>query len=207
MIEVIDLGVISYDEGLKQQQHYFSKKQQTDYLLLLEHTPVFTFGKRDSSEDLLVQEAWLKSQGFDVVKADRGGRVTYHGPGQVVGYLIFSMKHSIPEFVSRVEEVVIQTIAHFNIVGSRDSQHAGVWVGNNKIAAIGLRIERGVTRHGFSLNVSCDLTPYQYVNPCGITDRGITSMMKEMEKEKDGLRPSLTEVKNLLQKYIMGFLQ
>ncbi len=208
MIETVDLGILSYEEGLREQQKYFLRKSQggSDCLLLLEHTPVFTFGKRDSSQDMKVQETWLKEKGFDVVKTDRGGRVTYHGPGQVVGYLIFLLRFSIPEFVSRIEESVIQTLSGFGISGERDPQHAGVWVGNDKIAAIGLRIERGITRHGFSLNVDCDLTPYQYVNSCGIVGRGVTSIAKEAQKQKDGEPPSLIEVKKSLQKNIKNFL-
>ena len=208
----VELGLLSYQEGLEKQQEYFSKKYQShdpeDYLLLLEHTPVFTFGKRDSSKDLLVQEKWLKTQGFDVVKSDRGGRVTYHGPGQIVGYLIVSLKESIPKFVSHVEDVLIATLLDFGIQGDRDAQYPGVWVGKNKIAAIGMRIEHGISRHGFSLNVSCDLDPYQYVNPCGITahsNRSVTSIWEEITK-RDGIKPSLSQVKKSLQKHITDFL-
>lgn len=200
-MKVVDLGLISYQEGLKQQSHYFSKKLKGDsenYLLLLEHTPVFTFGKRDSSEDMLVKKEWLTAQGFDVVKTDRGGRVTYHAPGQVVGYVIHKLSTSIPTFVSRVEEGVIQTLKEYGISGKRDPEYPGVWVGHNKIAALGFRIEKGISRHGFSLNVNCDLSPYAYVNPCGILNRGVTSFQKELGKKA----PEIKEVKKvLIQKF------
>jgi lipoyl(octanoyl) transferase len=195
VMEVIDLGKISYSEAQDLQLKKVSERLNEkigDQLLLLEHPPVITFGRRDSSSDLLISENEIERRGTQVIKTDRGGKVTYHGPGQIVGYFIFKLgKKTIPTFVREIEELLIKTLADFSITGSRDCKYPGVWIGNKKIAAIGLHFERGVSRHGFALNVNCDLTPFSWINPCGIRARGVTSIEKEIESS-----PSLDDVKN-----------
>lgn len=183
MMHHIDLGCLPYQEALQLQKQFAvkrRKKEIPDHLLLVEHPPVYTFGKRDATEDLLMTEDWLKQQGIDIIKTDRGGRVTYHGPGQLVGYLIFGVNGPIPRLVSLIEETLIRVLSHFKISGERDKDYPGLWVKNEKIAALGLHIDRGITTHGFSLNINCDLTPFGYIHPCGIKDRGVTSLRKEL---------------------------
>ncbi len=196
MIRHIDLGVLPYQAALQLQKQFSvkrRKKEISDHLLLVEHPSVYTFGKRDATEDLLMTEDWLKEQGMDIIKTDRGGRVTYHGPGQLVGYLIFAVKGSIPHLVFLIEETLIHVLNHFKIPGERDKDYPGIWVNNEKIAALGLHIDRGVTTHGFSLNINCNLAPFSYIHPCGIKNRGVTSLRKILGKEQD-----MKEIKKLV---------
>jgi len=193
MIISSDLGIVPYEAALEMQKRLANLRRVdeiADQLLLLEHPPVFTMGRRDSSADLLVGPNVLKSHGMTIIKTDRGGRMTYHGPGQLVGYLIFKIHDSIPRFVWKIEECLLRTLVHFQLEAKRDPQHPGLWIGDNKIAALGLHVDRGVTTHGFSLNVTCDLTPFGQITPCGIANKGVTSIEKEV-----GWSPSLRDVK------------
>ncbi len=196
MIVCIDAGIVPYEEGLLWQQRLATERRRphaTDRLLLLEHPPVYTMGRRDSSADLLVPVEQIKEHGIEIHKTDRGGRITYHGPGQLVGYLIFKVRDPVPKLVWKIEEILIGTLAHFHLEGERDPKHPGIWVGSKKIAALGLHIERGITTHGFALNVNCDLRPFANIHPCGIRDRGVTSLDREV-----GWSPSLRDVKNVV---------
>lgn len=149
-----------------------------DQLLLLEHEPVFTVGRRGKAEHW----AGLEEEGHQVHHVERGGSVTYHGPGQLVGYPIVRLNDHCPgpkTYVRLLEEVVIRTLADWGIAGRRVEKLPGVWVGDSapeKIAAMGVRINRGVTMHGFALNVDLDLTPFSRITPCGIADCPVTSM-------------------------------
>jgi len=150
-----------------------------DTLLLLQHLPVLTIGVSGKAEDIITSRDSLNSEGIAVFHTDRGGRITYHGPGQLVGYLIFNLKTSgkgIHQLVRNVEEVIIRTLDAFSISAHTDPQYPGVWVGQAKICALGIRLIHGVTKHGFALNVNTDLRYFTYINPCGITDRQVTSM-------------------------------
>ena len=197
MIECIDAGLVRYQDSLIWQKKLARKRrieEVSDSLLLLEHhPPVFTSGRRDASEDLLVTEDWILKNGMEIYKTDRGGRMTYHGPGQLVGYLIFEVKDPIPTLVRKIEETLMRLLAFFHINAERDPKYPGIWIENRKIAAIGLHIDRRISTHGFSLNVSCDLKPFQYIHPCGIKDREVTSLEREL-----GWRPSMRDVKHLL---------
>ncbi len=196
MIECVDMGCVGYQDALAWQMKLAQDRREeriSDRLVLLEHTPVYTMGRRDASSDLLVSQAWLRRQGVELHKTDRGGRITYHGPGQLVGYLIFQLRIPVPELVWKIEEVLVRLLGRFHLEGTRDPKHPGVWIESRKIAAVGLRIERGVTRHGFSLNVNCDLRPYRYIHPCGLQDRGVTSLDKEL-----GWHPPMRDVKSAL---------
>jgi len=141
----------------------------------------------------LLSDDQIRRRGMEIHKTDRGGRVTYHGPGQLVGYLIFKVEDPIPKLVWKIEEVLLRTLEHFHLAGERDAAYPGVWIGTKKIAALGLHIERGVSTHGFALNVNCDLKPFQNINPCGIKDRGVTSLEQEL-----GWCPSMRDVKNIV---------
>jgi len=150
-----------------------------DYLLLLEHPHVYTMGSAAKPEHVLVDPA---SVGADLLTADRGGDVTYHGPGQLVGYPIVTLddwragQRDVVAYVRSLESVLIAVLGDFGIVAGREPRYPGVWVGDEKIAAIGVRVARGRTRHGFALNVDPDLAMFDHIVPCGIADRGVTSM-------------------------------
>ncbi|MBI4126037.1 MAG: lipoyl(octanoyl) transferase LipB [Deltaproteobacteria bacterium] len=183
-MNVRDIGLVPYRQAWQLQEELRTRRiagEIGDQFLLVEHPPVYTLGKRDCDKDLLVPREMVAREGIEVVKTNRGGRVTYHGPGQMAGYFICSLDEqgiSVPEFVRRVEELVIQVLADVGIDGERDPEYPGVWVGRDKIAAIGLNFSHRVSQHGFALNVSPNLDHYRFIIPCGITDRGVTSMEK-----------------------------
>lgn len=150
-----------------------------DQLLLLEHPPVLTLGKGRQASNLLVSGDELLKRGVEFHETTRGGDITYHGPGQLVGYPLLHLgegSRDIRRYVTAVEEVLIRTLAEYGIEAGRDGRNRGVWVGNDKIAAIGIRISRWVTSHGFALNVDPDLSHYDLITPCGIRGAGVTSM-------------------------------
>lgn len=150
-----------------------------DTLLLLEHPPVLTTGRQDVATDWLLSQDDIRARGIEIVQTNRGGRITYHGPGQLVGYFICNLtarQVGVADFVRWIENGLIEVLAGYGVNAHRDPKHPGVWVGNDKIAAIGLHVSHGVTLHGFALNVTTNLTPYSYCIPCGITDRGVTRL-------------------------------
>lgn len=152
-----------------------------DTLILLEHPPVITLGKGWHASNLLFPEAEYARRGIEVYPTDRGGDVTYHAPGQLVGYPIFNLcEHGrdLHRYLRNLEEALIRTLHHFNLEGRREPEYTGVWVGKEKIAAIGIKASRWVTTHGFALNVNTDLTPFRWIIPCGIQEKGVTSMQQ-----------------------------
>lgn len=177
------------------------KAKQAGYLLLVEHPAVYTLGKSGHQENMLISEAYLKQLGAEFFHIDRGGDITFHGEGQIVGYPILDLEKigiGLREYIEAIEEAVIQTVAHYGIKGGRIAGASGVWIEEEnrpprKICAIGVRSSRYVTMHGFALNVNTDLRWFQYINPCGFADRGVTSIEKEV-----GRAVSLDEVKELL---------
>ncbi len=179
-----DLGVVPYREALALQEKLREERIAEaigDRLLLLEHPKVFTEGRRDSSGDFLSSEAVIRAEGIDIVKVNRGGRITYHGPGQLVAYFIMGLDSvglGVKEFVRAIEEICLGVLADCGVEGQRDEAHPGIWVGRDKITAIGLNIAHGVTQHGLAMNVDLDLAPYQHILACGIRDRGVTSIAR-----------------------------
>lgn len=175
-----DLGLIDYNEAWLIQERLRSEREKNvipDTLLLLEHPPVFTLGKRDCPQDIISTPDEISKDGIEIIKTNRGGRVTYHGPGQLVGYFICSIDNvGVKRFVYEIEDLLIRVLADYGIKGDRDAKHPGIFVGKNKIAAIGLHVSKGITQHGFALNVSTNLDHYRHIIPCGIKDRGITSL-------------------------------
>jgi len=149
-----------------------------DYLLTLEHDPVYTLGKRTADTDVLLDQAALKNKGIDVVRTDRGGLATYHGPGQVIGYPILDLGPAadVVAHVCALEQALIDTAADFGATALRIDGLRGVWVGDSKLAAIGVHVSRGITTHGFALNVDPDLSAFNGIVPCGILDKGVTSL-------------------------------
>ena len=153
----------------------------SDVILFLEHHPVLTIGASGGKENIIASRDALAFQGVTIVHTDRGGNITYHGPGQLVGYLIFDLKtrgSDLHQYMRNLEEVIIRTLSDFNIAGNRDPRYPGVWVGQEKICAVGVRVRRWVTKHGFALNINNGLEAFSYINPCGITNRGVTSMSR-----------------------------
>jgi lipoyl(octanoyl) transferase len=181
MLEVRHLGRVAYQQGLELQQELVTRRQQgqiPDTLLLLEHDPVFTMGRNAKLENVLFPAAVLQARGFEVFETGRGGDVTYHGPGQVVGYPILDLSHrkDVHRYVRDLEEVMIRTCADYGVAATRVSGLSGTWVGDEKIGAIGVRIARWVTSHGFAFNVATDLSPFDLIVPCGIRSRGVTTL-------------------------------
>jgi len=187
------LGRIDYASALQLQQQLAGDRKQglvPDQLLLLEHPHVITLGRNGHVENLLADDDILARAGISFYPTDRGGDVTYHGPGQLVGYPILDLrdwKRDVGAYVRAVEETIILTLADYGIEAGRIPKLTGVWVGERKIAAIGVHLSRWVTSHGFALNVSTDLSYFQYIVPCGLT-KPVTSMAAL------GVRASLDEV-------------
>jgi len=217
MISVLQLGTLDYATGLRLQQRIVELRKDGrvgDVLLLLEHTSVITLGRNAEAANVIASREQLAQRGVEVFECDRGGDVTFHGPGQLVGYPIFDLrgmtstdgKRKTPgavEYVRRLEEVLIRTCADFGIPAKRIAGLTGVWTATDhvgpdvpvraaerrlgseeaKIAAIGVHISRGVTSHGFALNVNNDLADFDLIIPCGITSKSVTSMRKELGRE------------------------
>ena len=190
----LHLGRVGYREASELQARLHAERVEGtigDTLVLLEHPHVYTIGRRGTADDVLWDVDTLRARDVDVVEADRGGMVTYHGPGQLVGYPIVDLGGGadLVGYLRKLEESIIVTLAGYGLDAGRDPANTGVWVrgpvvgapnGASKIAAIGVRVTRNVTKHGFALNVSTDLSYFAGIVPCGITDRGVTSMALEL---------------------------
>ena len=185
------LGTVDYGDSYRLQKGLQQARSECligDTILLLDHPPVITLGRRGDNGNVLVPEAFLHEQGIEVFNTDRGGDVTFHNPGQIVAYFIVnidSLGKSIHQYVRSLEEIVIQALADFQIEGERDEKHPGVWVGDKKVCAIGLQVSRGVSAHGFALNVNNDLAIASYIHPCGLSDRGVTSLFELLSRKVD----------------------
>lgn len=185
-IEVRRLGLISYADGLEIQKTLVEQRKAgeiPDQLLLLEHPPVITLGvkTRNNRSNIVAAPETLEAEGVEVFETGRGGDVTYHGPGQLVGYPIIDLKPDrcdVHAYVRDLEEVMIRTAAAYGITAARIQGLTGAWVGNEKLAAIGVRIAKWVTSHGFAFNVNTTLDHFDFIVPCGITDKGVTSLEK-----------------------------
>ena len=196
------LGRVDYPAAWAWQRELFLARLDDeigDSLMLLEHPPTYTLGKRALEEDLVFDEAQRLARGIELFKVDRGGRATYHGPGQLVGYPILELgeRYDVLAYLRRLEEVVIRTAADLGIAAARDPEHTGVWVGRNKIGAIGVKITRGITMHGFAFNVATDLSMFEGIVPCGIQGRWVTSALAET-----GIRRSVKEVASLAANHV-----
>jgi lipoyl(octanoyl) transferase len=182
---VRDLNVIAYDEALALQRQTVKRLQAgegDEMLYLLEHPHVITLGRNATTGSLLASTELLRQRGVTVVETDRGGDITYHGPGQLVGYPILKLAEGhrdIRRYVTDLEETLLKTLTEFGIEGRRDPVHRGVWVDGKKIASVGIRISRWVTSHGFALNVSTDLSYFSLIDPCGIVGCPMTTISKE----------------------------
>lgn len=213
-ILVVRCGLVPYEEALVAQRWLESARQEgevSDVLLLLEHPPVYTRGRRASEEELPMRREWYEMQGIEVHDTDRGGRVTYHGPGQVVAYPIISLKpydDDVHAYVRRLERVAIESLAEHGVAAGTIEGLTGVWTQPSggrraekqsrsslsgpsaaeearKIGSIGVHVSRGVTTHGLAINVNNDLQPFEWVVPCGIDNCRVTSLSRELGTEQD----------------------
>jgi lipoate-protein ligase B len=179
---VAQLGTIPYGQGVELQEHIRERRQAEeipDVLLVLQHPPVYTKGKRSTPADLPMGEDWYRAQGIDVCETDRGGRVTYHGPGQLVAYPIMGIER-VADFVHIMERAIVAALADEGIEPRvRGTPFTGVWAGDSKIASIGVRVSGGVTTHGLAVNVDNDLQPFEWIVPCGIDHVRMTSVSRE----------------------------
>ena len=181
---VEQLGFVDYASGLRLQCERVAQrkaKEIPDTLLLLEHPHVYTLGRNARRENILVSTEWLASRGAQVFETDRGGDVTYHGPGQLVGYPIFDLtrhRRDISWYMRSLEEVFIRLAHEYGIDAGRMPGAAGVWVGNDKLVAMGVHLSRWVTSHGFAFNVNTDLRYFEWIVPCGLMGKGVTSLSK-----------------------------
>jgi lipoyl(octanoyl) transferase len=227
-VEYKDIGLKPYKEAWDYQEAIFNKlliKKISGYpgrlnpdvydsgvLIITEHPHVYTLGKSGSGANLLIDNDQLRAKGAEFYRTDRGGDITYHGPGQIVGYPVFDLELiqiGLKEYVSRLEEAIILTLSGLGLSGSRLNGATGVWLDPDqpgkarKICAIGVKASRHITMHGFAFNVNTDLSFFSYINPCGFTDRGVTSLQKEFgtsqdfEDIKERLRKNLKEVFDL----------
>ena len=195
---ILDLGLSDYNDTWKLQKKLQSKRilgEIEDHLLLVEHPPVFTLGKNASKQHII-----NNSEDVSIIQTDRGGNITFHGPGQLVCYPILDLNHykrSITWYMRELEQLIIDVLDEYDIKASRKKGLTGTWVKDKKIAALGVRISRWVTMHGFSLNINPDLNFYKNIIPCGIKEYGVTSMAKIMGNEV----PSMDEVKTKMTKH------
>ena len=214
-VNVIDLGLIKYGDALDIQTRKFDElienkikghsNADAHCLYLCEHLPVITLGKAANEQNILLPEEFLKEKGVEVFHISRGGDVTFHGPGQITGYPVLDLDFftsDLKVYMRMLEEVMMRTIAHYGIEGYRIEDATGVWVNSRKdnqpkkIAAFGVKTSRWITMHGFALNVNVDLNYFNYINPCGFTDKGVTSMSEELNMTGNEL--TINEVKQVL---------
>jgi lipoyl(octanoyl) transferase len=212
-IQYIDWGIVEYNAAWQNQEELFNATIQSkinglttnNYLIFCEHPHVYTLGKSGDEHNMLLNYIQLQAKNATFVHSNRGGDITYHGPGQIVGYPIFDLANfgiGLKQYIFRIEEAIINTLSTYNIISHRLDGATGVWldVGKptcRKICAIGVRSSRFITMHGFALNINTDLTYFGHINPCGFIDKGVTSLQKELGKMID-----MDELKTRLRKEI-----
>jgi lipoyl(octanoyl) transferase len=190
-ILVIRCGTVPYEEARAAQRWLRDARQESeipDVLLLLDHPPVFTRGRRSTPEELPMSPEWYEMQGIEIRDTERGGRVTYHGPGQLVAYPIISLRpydDDVHEYVRRLERVAIASLAEHGVQAGTIEGLTGVWADRRKIGSIGVHVSRGVTSHGLAINVNNDLQPFEWIVPCGIEGCRVTSLGRELGAEQD----------------------
>jgi len=208
IIDCVELGRIDYRSALKLQHRLVAARLegqlQHDLLLLLEHPPVFTLGRRGGKDHLCVTEAFLKQKSVDLVHVERGGDITYHGPGQLVGYPIINLRRrklTVTEYVTALETIMQKTAQDWGVELTRDDRNRGVWLGDSKMGSIGIALRKGVTFHGFAFNVNLDLEPFQWINPCGLEGVGIARL-----KDHAQTTTPMDHVRKALKKHFSSVL-
>ena len=190
-LNVVKLGIVDYGWAYKLQKRLLREHLEgrgANCLLLLQHNPVITIGRGGSKSNILVPESVLMAAGVDVYEIDRGGDVTYHGPGQLTGYPIIDLRcfrKDIHWYLRQLEEVIIRVLAEYGVDGGRMEGYTGVWVGDEKIAAIGVAIKRWIAYHGFAFNICPDMSHFDMIRPCGIADKGVTSLERLLGYKAD----------------------
>ena len=221
-VHLLQLGRVSYTEGLRVQAGLIAARKAgaiADTLVLLEHPPVLTLGRNAHRSNILASDELLAAKGVEVHEINRGGDVTYHGPGQLVGYPIIDLRGDLPgkkgphlgpvDFVRLLEEVLIRSAREFGVTAQRIAGRTGVWtlaggsILEKKLAAIGVHVSQGVTSHGFALNVTTDLRDFQWIVPCGITDREATSLELEVA-DPPALAPTMDNARNVVARNFGG---
>jgi lipoate-protein ligase B len=192
---VVEPGRMAYTDALALQHRLVrarhAKVLASDLLILLEHPPVFTLGRRGGRENLRVSSTFLGQSGIPIIQAERGGNITFHGPGQLVAYLIMDLgasKMSVEDLVGRLEKTMIRTARSWGIEAGLNPSNRGIWVGNSKLGSIGIAIRKGVTYHGLALNVDLSLEPFGWINPCGLQNVSVTSMQQASENPSLSMR-------------------
>lgn len=212
LVSLVNLGRVNYATALALQQRVCALRQQErigDVLLLVEHPPVLTLGRNAHREHVVASSQLMERRGISLFETNRGGDVTYHGPGQLVGYPILNLRGFTPplgivDYLRKLEEVIIRACGDYGVLTQRIAGRAGVWtiaggsVAEKKIAALGVHVARAVTTHGFALNVTTDLHDFELIVPCGISDRGVTSM--EVEADRDSA-PTLDQMANAIVRH------
>jgi lipoyl(octanoyl) transferase len=198
VLEAVWVGRAGYEQMWFWQTRRFEARRAgecNDIVALLEHPHTYTLGRRSTPDEILYDAEQRRARGISLFEVNRGGRATYHGPGQIVGYPIVALgrRYDVIGYLRSLEDALICALAEFGVEGRRDSRHTGVWVMDNKIAAIGVRITRSITMHGFALNVFTDLSMFEGIVPCGISDHWVTSIEAET-----GIRHSLEDIALLL---------
>jgi len=198
----IDFDCIDYLEAWELQGNLVMARKernlQHDIVLFLEHPPVFTLGRRGGRECILVSDEFLEKTGVQVIQVERGGNITFHGPGQLIVYPIVDLQSArikVVDFVSALEEVMLRTAANWDITAERNPANRGIWVGPNKMGSIGIAVRRGISFHGLALNVHTDLAPFSWIEPCGLQDVSMTTMQQETTNQF-----SMPQVRAVLKK-------
>ena len=206
-MEVIDLGRCEYKYAMKLQGHYVTKRHQgkiKDLLLMVEHPPVITIGASADNKNILVSNEKLNREGISVIETDRGGDVTYHGPGQQIAYPIIDLsfyRYDVLKYIRLLEEVLIKVLSKFGLEANRINNYTGVWIGKSKIAAIGIAVEKMVTMHGIALNVNPNMKHFSYIIPCGIQECAVTSMTEILKKPVNQDEVKYQMIKTLIEEF------
>ncbi len=203
-----DLGVMGYLRAHKLQLESVTKQlsgeEESEVVYITEHPPVFTLGRQGNTASLIRSKADILADGVDIIHTERGGDVTYHGPGQLVVYPIINLrkrKLSVSDFINILEDIMLLTLVYFKVAATRDGRNRGVWVGDNKIGSVGIRVRHGVTYHGLALNVNLSLEHFQWIKPCGLQGVGVTSIERELDRPID-----MENVKKIMKQYIAELL-
>lgn len=198
-LNLYNIGLIDYEEAWELQKELLElrfQKKIEDILLFVEHPHTYTLGKIAKRENLISSDKFLKEKEIKVFDIDRGGDITYHGPGQIVGYPIIDLnewKKDTHEYLRALEEIIIKTCGHYGLNAGRNPEFTGVWIEDRKIAAIGIKVRHWITMHGFAFNINTDLTYFTGIIPCGIKDKDVTSLEKELNQ-----KINLEEVQKIL---------
>lgn len=207
MLKVRDLGVVRYRQAHELQVQCVESQiagREGEQVLLLEHPPVFTLGSSGKKDSLLRSAEAITGEGAEIVHTERGGDITYHGPGQLVVYPIINLRRrnlSVSSFIELLEDIMLHTAADAGVSARRDARNRGIWVGDNKIGSVGIRIRHGIAFHGLSLNVNLSLEPFSWIRPCGLFGVGVSSLAQELGRDID-----MQKVKKRMQHHIHTFL-